>query len=328
MSVTETESVGFGNRYILSVEGDNTVAEPKKNWYDEDSGEKKCHRCGEWFQSIGSHWAYSEETCPYPELSETQKDVVNGIALSGRYIGESSGTSINLYNREFAGWMVDILNYSLTGTVQIEHLEDSDRIFDENVEMLDEIRITTHNPHKMSEFSQWEQDSGLVEPDGIQLTPLMLKVWYGLDNSLKDYQSGETQFIIEKVWPSEIMNDLFEPIFKDSDVEYNQYQYDYGSVYRFPIPESAEIFECMGDPLPGLEWKWPDGPSYEEAKEDFATVNGDPYREGVYGEPNVTGKSDSNWQPNGLRIPDTVSPEEATHPDGLDADTIWSPPPG
>jgi hypothetical protein len=113
------------------------------------------------------------------------------------------------------------------------------------------------------DFADWYSSGEKVWPDGIQLTPTVLKHWYCGDgswnnnashNCIRIGMSNEREYI-DKV------DQFFHQAGLPLPSNYNIYKtksgrYDCSVV--FSVDQSKELWEYMGEPLPGFEYKWPE----------------------------------------------------------------------
>lgn len=124
----------------------------------------------------------------------------------------------------------------------------------------DMYRWRTRTHPELAEFGNWYKGGYKLFPENISLSPVLLKHWYVCDGSYINHNYNSHIVIgisnerenIDKIKKYFSTQDLPEPKVSSS-VRSN------GSIntsIRWTVCGSLELFDYMGEPLPGFEYKW------------------------------------------------------------------------
>lgn len=281
----DTVNINVGEQAIEQQQNDITVTEPKENWYDEETGEKKCNWCGNWYKSIGQHWRQSN--CDHPEPTDRQMEIMRGMMLGDGSIHKNGlYFQVEMTNKLFIEWLAGELGYLWTHNISMTNSGVKSRsgvVQDSNI--LDIYRIWTHRGiQKISGMRSWYENNKdrKLYPDNIRLTPLVLKMWYVSDWTYVERSDQDWVILNKELFDNETEM-LLKSWFDSFGWVYNRREVQEGcDKFVFTIDSTQEIFDYIGDPVPGFEYKWPDGPTYEQAKQRHCTVNGEPYYPGIH----------------------------------------------
>lgn len=122
-----------------------------------DKNKDLCPQCGNWYKGIGVHWARSS-SCSYPELTERQNDIINGLLLSGAggFSGNLSDGELHFIvhstNRELLDWLDDEFGIISKGVSLAISSEDSE----ENLANLRKVSgDNTAEDYNTSDIYRW-----------------------------------------------------------------------------------------------------------------------------------------------------------------------------
>lgn len=108
----------------------------------------------------------------------------------------------------------------------------------------------TVNHPELDEFREWYSDNGKKFPQSLELTPTAVKHWFACDGTLSH---GRYIQIYTANGQKDMLADKFSSSFginPNTKAEYYLY---------FTKEQTEQIFDIIGSPLPGFEYKWPDG---------------------------------------------------------------------
>jgi hypothetical protein len=105
------------------------------------------------------------------------------------------------------------------------------------------------------EFADWYNTGNKVFPESLELTPTVLKNWYvcdgGVNNkSIRIYVGNERN---NKSKIESYFLDIGIGSLKWSEVDRGSRSH---TSINFSVEDSEKLFEYMGEPLPGFEYKW------------------------------------------------------------------------
>ena len=182
--------------------------------------------------------------CKEFSITDKKHKILSGILMSDGNANKGSTTSIevSMANKKFIYWLHNELGDLSTG---VKH-----RTF--NDERSDHYRLRTRSLAKLDEYRQWYSTGKKVWPDDIVLYPETLKMLYVGDGTRATFSSGSSFLKIclknEHKNKSKI-NSMFEEI----GVTPRWHGYS----IEFTKSESNYLWEYMGSPPPGFEYKWP-----------------------------------------------------------------------
>lgn len=210
-----------------------------------------CPTCGDDYDSIGMHFAKSD--CPYPEFTERQREIIDGMMLGDGFINcRSTGCTnanpffaVAMTNYDFLEWLAGEFDPFHSGVNTTTGSKKSKKTYYE-------FR-TMRNPN-LEDYASW-YDSGSLQLNEIDLTPLAMKMWYVSDGTKVTDRTSNVRprvcFATKYVTGSE---DYFEALFDDWPVEPTVMN----SELRFGVDDSERLWDIMGESPPGFEYKWPD----------------------------------------------------------------------
>lgn len=205
----------------------------------------ECPDCGKDREKLGTHWSQSSN-CAYPELSKLQQDVITGILMGDGHIKETHASyylGVQMIIEEYLEYVSSEIFPVLSTNVS----QNSRDIYTWRTRALPEI----------SEYRDWYSSGEKVFPEGIELTPTVLKHWYVCDGSLVEGKNSEH---IRIALTNERNNeDKVRSYFAEIGVNIaNWGNYSSGCSAIFNSEQSDKLWRHMGESLPGFEYKWPD----------------------------------------------------------------------
>lgn len=222
-----------------------------------------CHCCKLEFEQISNHWRQSSE-CNYPDISDTQKEVCVGLIMGDGTVANPKDANPYLQcintNKEYLEYLDGV--FDLLGTSVRFHMSAEEKA-EENKESgfhesankgnySDQYIWKTRCSPKFKHFSEWYSSGEKVWPDEIQLTPTTLKHWYCGDGC---WNNNGTSNCISIALKNEIDNkDKVNKMFKKIGFEISNWN---KHEIQFSVSESNKLWNYMGKPLPGFEYKWP-----------------------------------------------------------------------
>jgi hypothetical protein len=114
----------------------------------------------------------------------------------------------------------------------------------------------TRNHPDFSTFRDWYGSGAKVFPEDIRLTPTVLKHWYVCDGNLA--KSESYPYIRIGISNEKDNKEKIEGYFENAGLPRPQWytKGETGHQLSFTVEESLEIFDYIGGPLPGFEYKW------------------------------------------------------------------------
>lgn len=227
-----------------------------------------CPACDKQFISIGNHWNYNPNH--RPEISQKQKEIITGVLMGDGCINreERKKPRLQVYmtNKKYLNYLSKEFGIFSTGVY--DHVSNEDRknlapgsVNNENYS--DVYRFETRGHLAFEEFADWYSSGEKVFPEDIKLTPTVLKHWYVCDGTI-DHGRANPNIVI--ACGNEIdFKDKLQNIFQDSGFQVSNFLCQergggasgVSMTLQFTVDMSKEMFEYMGEPLPGFEYKWP-----------------------------------------------------------------------
>lgn len=204
----------------------------------------RCPICGEEKERVAQHWAMSG--CGHPEISQQQRALLDGLVLSrGTIAGNGSNRhlTISSQNRPLIDWVADQLDW-LVHVVRREQPEDRSP----------QWRLRTPAHPAINRYERWHLGDrrGRNPPEKFQLHPLTGRVWWSFGGGLEWSGPYDSQrqggFSAEDDRRASALLDVldrsgFKATRQDKRV-------------RFSPTELEAWLEWIGEPAPGVEYKW------------------------------------------------------------------------
>lgn len=234
-----------------------------------------CPQCGNEYKRIGSHWANSS-ACSYPMLTPHQREVATGMLMGdGNIKIEPNNPFLRCgmitkpyleYTDEVFGMLGTGVRLKCTAAENAKHKRDSGFRPNARVENYSDVYIwRSRCLPALQPFAEWYSSGSKVFPEDIELTPTVLKHWFCGDGSFQN--SGSSHYLSIAMSNERRNKGKIERYFEEGPgvqisnwVEYSYEDRDTViCAAEFSRSDSEELWEYMGDPLPGFEYKWPEG---------------------------------------------------------------------
>lgn len=199
---------------------------------------ENCNSCGREFEAIGQHWRQS--TCPYPEMTGKQKEIATGLLMGDGSIENNYGSP-----------------RLRIGCKEIDYLKYLSSEFESLSTGVEEYHIPTLTTRATPEFEfleEWYKSGEKVWPEDVELTPTVLKHWYCGDGNNHSSRGGLRIRADNEKDNTEKIRNMFNRI----GVEPTFYTANNGLSIYISVEQSEGLFEYMGDPPAGYEYKWPE----------------------------------------------------------------------
>lgn len=228
-----------------------------------------CPECGNEYDSIGHHWTWNEHH--RPELTNKEMEIFTGMMMGDGTLHRSGNNPhlvISSITKEYLEYVDEIMGVKTTGVKQFDSksadknarsIEKSFGKSAENVSCSDIYVLSTRKFPELQKLDWYTGNNGeKVWPNNIDLTPTVLKHWYAndgtynKDNNFLNIAASNERGNYKKV------KEMFERASLPSP-QYNESENDYSGwivSFYFTGDDTKEIFDYMGDPLPGFEYKW------------------------------------------------------------------------
>lgn len=224
----------------------------------------ECVNCGNDYKQLGLHWRGNK--CDYPELSKTKKDTLRGLLMGDGCIqknGETAHMVVGNTNQEYLEHLDDQMGYLTTGVKldrTAEQQEETARkggrgFASENPDFKALYTLTFRTHLFFNRLYEWYESGNKVWPEDIEITPQLLKTFYVCDGGiLKDPRTEGSRPTIQISATNEMENqEKVVEMFDRSGFEVGWS----GKSIRVSVDESERLWEYMGSPPPGFDYKWP-----------------------------------------------------------------------
>lgn len=234
-----------------------------------------CKECGDSFSRIGSHWYYNPDH--RPPLTDEQKEIISGVLMGDGWIHTQDYTpslQIKSVTPEYLSWLDSkfgtlgtSVRLSITAKENAQKSRDSDFSPNANREDYSDVyKWNTRCHPELEEFESWYDSGEKVWPKDLELTPMVLKNLYVCDGT---FDNNGTSFRILISCSNEKNNkEKVDSIFSNAGFEIGNWKVGDSYVDKYPNKKNvkieftanttSEMFEYMGKPIPGFEYKWPE----------------------------------------------------------------------
>lgn len=215
----------------------------------------ECPSCGSEYKQIGLHW--NRSSCPKPELTERQIEIIKGLLLGDAGIHSTKETcafKIGMTNKVFLDWLHEQLN-PLSRGVELElsgeekkkeALQNGLKGVSEDSEFSDFYKLRTVASDGAKELRGWYSSGKKRYPD--KITRGMFKYWYICDG----WDCGRyiaIRCIDQSDRPDHTIN-----LIEDIGLDVTSFDVDRG-IIRISAQSSRDFLDDT-DPVPGFEYKW------------------------------------------------------------------------
>jgi hypothetical protein len=230
-----------------------------------------CPTCGEQFKNTMQHIRQSD--CPYPWPTPRQQEILEGMLLGDGSIGSSNGgkgyMNITQINRQFLVWLDNELGWvSSSISLQQTAKQSKDNLRDftgEKYNTSDVYQLTTVRHPYFTKLEEWYKTGEKVFPENTKLTPMRLKMWYCSDGNKQLRQGENARPSMVIACDNEYGNEekLKKMFYREAlpVPEIQHYRREDGKMslqLRWGVDASEDLFDYMGEPPSGMEYKWPD----------------------------------------------------------------------
>lgn len=240
--------------------------------FQEKEMSKVCHQCGNEYQQIGNHWV-GNSSCSHKEFTDYQREIITGILMgdgSISIIGKNPQLRVKMISPNYLQYVADKFGILGNGVkTKMTAAESSEQArksgFNPNAKKenySDVYEWCSISHPELHEFEDWYSSGEKVWPKDIKLTPTVLKHWYCGDGHW-DNSGSNNHIEIEmanEVNETEKVNQMFESVGLPTPSNYSigkKRDRSTDCSAQFTVDQSKELWQYMGDPLPGFEYKWP-----------------------------------------------------------------------
>ncbi|WP_255680919.1 hypothetical protein [Natrinema sp. DC36] len=194
-------------------------------------------------------------SCPYPDISHLD-DFFTGCLMGDGWIdhsGSNPSFGVGSKEKEYVNYVDGMLG-NVSTNIRVRDLDDGGGYGNGTFYVL----TTRRHPH-LDKFAGWYDSGEKVWPDSVDLTPTTLKHWFVGDGT---FDNTNTAFRVSIACYNERKNvDKISSYFRDVSLPEPNYYHESENAFKvvWSADATRELFEYMGDPLPGFEYKWPDG---------------------------------------------------------------------
>lgn len=221
----------------------------------------ECPNCKEKYADLGTHWRYNPSH--RYELSEEQKEIVTGLLMGDATLQRDTKNAypvVTMTNRTFLNWVKEKFGCMTTGVRNHLTAEESaeqakslnESASKENYSPQYRLRFRAHT--EFNKYRSWYREGEKKWPLGRQYSYLTFKVLYCCDGC---FDSSGTSRELQLAASNELSNkERFLSIVECFGLpEPNRMDEE---LVVWGAKESSQIFENIGEPLPGFEYKWPE----------------------------------------------------------------------
>jgi hypothetical protein len=233
----------------------------------------ECKRCGEEKERLAQHWAMSS-SCTYPEISQKEDDIFTGLMMGDGSISnkhmKNQYIKVDMTNRRFLEHIDSTIGNMSKGVTFLLSAEENARRkresgFSPNAKKenySDVYKLSTRSHPYMAKFTRWYSSGEKIWPENIELSPTVLKYWYVCDGNMQSVRGyrGIQISMCNEYENTEKVDKYFEKanLPKPSNYNINHREGRVDCSADFTASGSKKLWEYMGDPLPGFEYKWPE----------------------------------------------------------------------
>ena len=203
-----------------------------------------CLDCEEDFKSVqGRNTHIARSDCEYPNLTKRQREITTGLLMGDGWINRTY-LAIDNCNFEFVSWLEKELE-EVHGKTVLRKMDNP------NHNDQKRVRFQTHSWFK--KLAKWYDGGKKSFPEDLELTPMILKVWYACDGSL--VEGNRSDYYEARISASNEREGNLEALFEDTPLNPTVYRNTNVEIV-FGANEREAFFEWVGEPVPGFEYKW------------------------------------------------------------------------
>ncbi|UBF22951.1 LAGLIDADG endonuclease [Haloarcula virus HVTV-2] len=202
-----------------------------------------CPTCGKRFERIGRHWSHNPQH--RPNFTEKQMDILTGILMSDGHI-DRSGTPLLVLKTTNDRYLNHLKK-------QFGVLSNEPYLYKEKSGRANDMYNWTTKSHvQLKELGQWYSSGKKTWPEDISLTPTVLKHLFIGDGSYSKH--GSNDHISISIANERQNTEKVEGYFENVDLPTPSNWTEHGAHWN--VEDSETLWEYMGEPLPGYEYKW------------------------------------------------------------------------
>lgn len=229
--------------------------------------ESACHSCGEPYTYLARHWRGEKHNCDFPDPTERETAIIKGLLLSDGSLSRNNSLpylQVSQKSERFIEWLVDELwrfgsGYELVKTAsEVAERATAKGWGDVSAEDCNDIyQLRTSIHPTFEQYAGWYMDDGMRYPSELAVGPLVTKIWYACDGDLKNRNDDRPHKMKPRITcrTEESRSDWLLELFEDHGFE--PYWDETPSKICFPVSDVDRFFEWVGEPIPGMEYKWP-----------------------------------------------------------------------
>ena len=220
-------------------------------------------------RGLSGHWRFNESH--RPKFTEKQEDIIIGLLMGDGSINTGSSNckiQCNSITLEYLEYLYNEF-YPLSSKPKLrataEQLAENNRNtgFDENANAetySDSYFWHTLTHPELNKFNSWYNEDKKVWPRDINLNSTILKHWYVGDGHY-NRESNRIQLSMNNESENNKKVETYFQDIRNISIDYwnkNERSGKMECIAQFNADTSDELFEFMGEPLPGFEYKWPE----------------------------------------------------------------------
>lgn len=231
----------------------------------------ECKACKRNFSEVGIHWRHSPEC--RPEFSKIQKDILKGLLMGDGTLHRSSKNScivVEMTNKEYLESLYSIFPYLSTEPIlkhtSKEAAERKPSGFNKEPKAKNYSSTYTWRTRRhpwLNNLKSWYDSGSKVWPKDLDLPSETLKSLYVSDGSFE--KVSENGYRLHISMNNERKNKKkVEKYFERNGLPTPDYWAENKSgrvnrcKARWYTENASELFDYMGAPPPGFEYKWPE----------------------------------------------------------------------
>lgn len=229
---------------------------------------RECPLCDHQSEALGNH--FNQAGHGYPDISREKKEILVGMVMGDAWYdirdGGYGGLGWEMKNLEFMKWLKDELEWipsepRVKRTAK-EHAIDSlfrDNYGGSNVDNYNTTYSSYTVSHPWFDMLDWMDDDGKSFPEALDLTPMIVKIWYCCDGHLNWTEKGRP---VAKITASSQIDQLdrladeLEEKIEHSSLEIPTRPKVSGDDLVFNVSETEALMDWMGEAPNGMEYKF------------------------------------------------------------------------
>lgn len=217
-----------------------------------------CHNCDGEYKSLGKHWSFDTIECDPPQLSDRQHQIITGMLMGDSYVGRNRSDTpfyeVKMTNKTFIQWLANELkevvsSYGLREKSSVKKERDGE--FAPNSDRLDIYYIRTFTLPELEQYRAWYSTGKKLYSNDLELTPLILKMWFVSDGTINHRDNGRDSIHLCKHKFDSYTEDLLRDLFNERGWDF----WRDDNILCFDVETSYEMWDYMGEMPPGMKYK-------------------------------------------------------------------------